>query len=60
MHCHPSIAGKPAMMMVAGFLFLSVFVQLLKSRFFGFYVNSITLADGMGCGGGLLPPQTMI
>ena len=40
----PSIAGKPAMMMVAGIL--SVFVLLLKSRFFGVYVNGVTLADG--------------
>lgn len=27
---------------------LSVFAPLLKGRFFGFYVNGITLADGMG------------
>ena len=27
---------------------LSVFAPLLKSRFFGFYVNGVTLADGMG------------
>ena len=26
---------------------LSVFALLLKSRFFGFYVNGVTLADGM-------------
>jgi len=25
---------------------LSVFAPLLKSRFFGFYVNGVTLADG--------------
>ena len=38
------IAGKPAMIMVARFLFTSVFVPLLKSRFLGFYVNGVTLA----------------
>ena len=32
--------------MVAGFLFVSVFVPLLKGRFFGSYVNGVTLADG--------------
>ena len=26
---------------------LSVLAPLLKSRFFGFYVNGVTLADGM-------------
>ena len=26
---------------------LSVFVPLLKSRFFGFYANGVTFADGM-------------
>ena len=26
---------------------LSVFATLLKSRFFGFYVNGVTFADGM-------------
>ena len=34
---------------------LSVFALLLKSRFFGFYVNGVTLADGMD-GGTKAPP----
>ena len=35
-------------MEVAGFFMpiLSVFATLLKSRFFGFYVNGVTLAEG--------------
>ena len=37
-------------MEVAEFLcsYRRVFVPLLKSRFFGFYVNGVTLADGVG------------
>jgi len=35
------------MIEVAGFV-VSVFVPLLKGRFFGVYYRYITLADGMG------------
>ena len=43
----PVHCWKTAMMLVAGFLFVSVFVLLLKSCFFGFYVNGVTLAGRM-------------
>ena len=46
---YPPISAKAATMEVAGLFMpiLSVLATLLESRFFGFYVNGVTLADGI-------------
>jgi hypothetical protein len=46
---YPALSANAAKTEVAEFLcsYRRVFVPLLKSRFFGFYVNGVTLADGI-------------
>jgi len=43
---YPPLSANAAKIEVAGFLFVSVFVPLHKSRSFGFYVHGVMLAEG--------------